>query len=47
MQYCSNNNRISIIHDRPVADIGMKLFQQEPVAKELSLDEALYMLSAY
>ena len=25
----------------------MKLFQQEPVAKELSLDEALYMLSAY
>ena len=39
--------RENYAHDRPVADIGMKLFQQEPVAKELSLDEALYMLSAY
>ena len=39
--------RENYVHDRPVADIGMKLFQQEPVAKELSLDEALYMLSAY
>eukprot|EP00731_Ephydatia_muelleri_P012099 Em0006g993a len=40
-------HRENYVHDRPVADIGMKLFQQEPVAKELSLDEALYMLSAY
>ena len=39
--------RENYVHDRPVADIGMKLFQQEPVAKELCLDEALYMLSAY
>ena len=27
----------------PVADIGMKLFHQEPVAKELRLDEAQYI----
>ena len=53
-RYCSINNpfvllgcRENYVHDRPVAHVGMKLLQQEPVAEELSLDEALYMLSAY
>ena len=36
-------HRENYVHDRPVASVGLKLFQKEKV----SLDEALFMLSSY
>ena len=35
------------IHDRAVASLGLKLFRKEMVSRDISLDEALFMLSSY
>ena len=40
-------HRDNYIHDRAVASVGLKLFHKEMVSREISLDEALFMLSTY
>ena len=39
--------RVNYTHDKAVAEVGKKLFDQESVDREVTLDEALYMLSTY
>ena len=39
--------RKNYVSDRPVGNVGISLFHKESVDKELTLDEALYMLSTY
>ena len=38
-------HRENYIHDRAVAEVGLKLFRK--VSREISLDEALFFLSTY
>ena len=40
-------HRENYIHDRAVAEVGLKLFRKEMVSREISLDEALFILSTY
>ena len=40
-------HRENYIHDRAVAAVGLKLFRKEMVSREISLDEALFILSIY
>ena len=40
-------HRENYIHDRAVAAVGLKLFRKEMVSREISLDEALFILSTY
>ena len=37
--------RVNYTDDKAVAEVGKKLFDQESVDREVTLDEALYMLS--
>ena len=39
--------RVNYTHDKAVVKVGKKLFDQESVDREVTLDEALYMLSTY
>ena len=39
--------RVNYTHDKAVAEVGKKLFDQESVDREVTLDEALHMLSTY
>ena len=39
--------RVNYTHNKTVAEVGKKLFDQESVDREVTLDEALYMLSTY
>ena len=39
--------RVNYTDDKAVAEVGKKLFDQESVDREVTLDEALYMLSTY
>eukprot|EP00731_Ephydatia_muelleri_P014210 Em0007g1520a len=39
--------RVNYTHDKTVAEVGKKLFDQESVGREVTLDEALYVLSTY
>ena len=39
--------RVNYTHDKSVAEVGKKLFDQESVDREVTLDETLYMLSTY
>ena len=40
-------HRENYVHNRVIAGIGMKLFHEQLVSKELSIDEALHILSTY
>ena len=40
-------NRENYVKDRALAAVGMQVFSNVPVGKELSLDEGLYILSQY
>ena len=40
-------HRENYIHDRAGASVGLQLFRKEMVSREISLDEALFMLSTY
>ena len=40
-------HRENYVKDRALAAVGMQVFSNIPVGKELSLDEGLYILSQY
>ena len=40
-------HRENYIHDRAVASVDLKLLRKEMVSREISLDEALFILSTY
>ena len=40
-------HRENYVHNCVIAGIGMRLFHEQSVSNELSVDEALHMLSTY